>query len=177
MPESLAIQVIPSRDLTPAALSEILTLCNLAFEEDLAPLFALYADPVHVLGSLAGELVSHAMWVTRWLQQADGPLLHTAYVEWVATHPDHQRRGFAGALMNRLASEVSGYDLSALSPATVAFYARLGWLLWRGPLSIRQGTHRLPTPDEAVMVLPLARSPALDLDAPLSAEWREGELW
>jgi hypothetical protein len=36
----------------------------------------------------------------------------------------------------------------------------------------------LPTPDEQVMVLRLPRTPAgLSLDAPLSAEWREGEFW
>ena len=35
-----------------------------------------------------------------------------------------------------------------------------------------------PTPDETVMILRLPRTPPdLDLDAPLSAEWRRGELW
>jgi hypothetical protein len=35
-----------------------------------------------------------------------------------------------------------------------------------------------PTPDETVMILRLRATPAdLDLHAPLSAEWRRGELW
>jgi aminoglycoside 2'-N-acetyltransferase I len=35
----------------------------------------------------------------------------------------------------------------------------------------------LGTPDEQVMVLRLPRTPLLDLDAALTAEWRPGELW
>ena len=70
------------------------------------------------------------------------------------------------------------YGLAALSPADTGMYARLGWQFWRGPLSIRMpsGTDE-PTSDERVMVLELAGRPKLNLDEPLSAEWREGELW
>jgi aminoglycoside 2'-N-acetyltransferase I len=36
----------------------------------------------------------------------------------------------------------------------------------------------LPTPaEEQVMILRLPKTPPLDPNAPLSAEWREGELW
>jgi hypothetical protein len=33
------------------------------------------------------------------------------------------------------------------------------------------------TPDERVMILSLPQTPSLDLDLPLSVEWREGEVW
>jgi aminoglycoside 2'-N-acetyltransferase I len=50
--------------------------------------------------------------------------------------------------------------------------------LWRGPLFIRTGARLDPTPEESVMILRLERTPAdLDLDEPLSAEWRTAELW
>jgi hypothetical protein len=53
----------------------------------------------------------------------------------------------------------------------------LGWELWRGPLATRTDAGLVPTPDEEVMILRLARTPALSLDEPLSVEWRVGEVW
>jgi len=53
----------------------------------------------------------------------------------------------------------------------------LGWELWRGPLYIRTAEGPLATPSAEVMILKLPRTPPLDLEAALSAEWREGELW
>jgi len=80
--------------------------------------------------------------------------------------------------MRRLIAEVQDYDLAALSPFNVDYYERLGWELWRGPLFIRTKEALVPSPaDEEVMIFRLPKTPPLDLDAPLSAEWREGELW
>lgn len=79
--------------------------------------------------------------------------------------------------MRALQAQILDFDLAALSPFDERWYARLGWETWRGPLSIRTATGLLPTPDEQVMTLRLPRTPALDLDAPLSAEWRELESW
>ena len=45
------------------------------------------------------------------------------------------------------------------------------------PLVIRTDKGLLPTPKDRVMVLRLPRTPKLDVEAPLTAEWREGELW
>ena len=67
--------------------------------------------------------------------------------------------------------------LFASSPSFAVTYARLGWEFWRGPLFIRRADRLIPTPDEDVMILRLPKTPPLDLEAPLSAEWREGELW
>ena len=141
-------------------------------------MFNTFPEPTHVLGYRAGTLVSHALWVTRWLQVETDRMLRTAYVEAVATERAHRGRGYATAVMKRLAEEIQAYDLGALSPFSVAYYERLGWEQWRGPLYIRTKTGPVRSPsDGEVMILRLQNTPALDLDAALSAEWREGELW
>jgi len=101
-----------------------------AYNEDMAPLLSTFADAVHVLGFANDLLVSHALWVTRFLQIGQRPPLRTAYVEAVATAPEWRKRGFAAAIMSRLASEIHDFDLAALSPFDTRYYARLGWEVW-----------------------------------------------
>lgn len=173
----LRLEVVPGVELAPDAVASIHALCERAYGEDLEALFATFPDPTHVIGFLGDRPVSHAMWVTRWLQAGDGPLLRTAYVEMVATEPRLQGRGLATLVMRRLTGEITGFDLGALCPAEPGFYSRLGWTFWSGPLFIRADEGRIDTPDERVMTLGLPGTPELDPDEPLSAEWREGELW
>ena len=165
-------------DLSGPAYRAVISLCSRAYEEDYEPALRTFADAVHLLGEVDGVLASHALWYTRWLQVEGGPLLRTAYVEGVATEEVYRRRGYASALIKLLVTQIGEYDLAALSPSHAAFYARLGWESWRGPLAIRTEAGLLPSPsDEEVMIYRLPRTPALDIDALLSAEWREGELW
>ena len=177
MTNQLHIEVASSESLSPATYAALLALCNEAYEEELSALFATFISPVHVMAYLGDTMVSHAMWVTRWLQPGTLPLLRTAYVEMVATAPAHQGRGFGTAVMQRLAAEIQDFDLGGLSTGSHGFYARLGWQSWRGPLFIRTDTGLLPVPDDSMMFLRLPKTPALDVTAPLSAEWRAGELW
>lgn len=177
MTNQLHIEVAGSESLAPGTFAAVLALCNEAYEEELASLFATFVHPVHVLAYLGDTLVSHAMWVTRWLQPGTLPLLRTAYVEMVATAPAHQGRGFGTAVMQRLAAEIQDFDLGGLSTGSQGFYARLGWQSWRGPLFIRTDTGLLPVPDDSMMFLRLPKTPPLDPTTPLSAEWRPGELW
>lgn len=177
MTNQLHIEVAGSESLSPAKLAAVLALCNDAYEEELSALFATFSNPTHVLAYLGDDLVSHAMWVTRWLQPGAHSLLRTAYVEMVATAPAHQGRGFGTAVMQRLAAEIQDFDLGGLATGSPGFYARLGWEPWRGPLSIRTETGILSTPDDSMMILRLPKTQSLDLAAPLSAEWRAGELW
>jgi len=145
---------------------------------DFEPILNTFEDATHVMGYSQGKLVSHALWVTRWLQCPDAPALRTAYVEAVATHTTARRMGFATAVMRSLATSIHDFDLGALSPSETSLYLRLGWEFWRGPLAIRTPNALLPTPEEEkVMILRLPNTPPLDLDLPLSADWREGELW
>ena len=172
------VEVTRTSALQGGAWDDVLTLCSAAYDEDTAPYFADIGPGTHFLLRDAGVLVSHAMLVTRTLIAASEPPMVTAYVELVATRPSHQRRGFATQLMRALAGAVAMYDIGALSPFDVAFYARLGWEPWRGPLSMRTSTGLVATPDEEVMVLRGPRTPTtLTLDEPLSIEWRRGEVW
>ena len=79
--------------------------------------------------------------------------------------------------MQRLADEITDFDLGALWPNYPDWYARLGWVNWRGPLFIRSGEDLIPTLDDQIMIKLLPKTPPLNLAGSLSAEWREGELW
>jgi len=175
--ERTTVELKEGAALTAAEWAAIIALCDVAFAEDFSHYFAPFARSWHVLVRRAGTLVCHACWVERGLQPIGLPILHTAYIEAVATHPDWQRRGYGTLAMRRIAEEIVSYDLGALSPAAEEFYERLGWEHWRGPTAIRTDAGLLPTPDEEIMILRLLQTPPLDLDAPISAEWREGEVW
>jgi len=175
--KNIRIEVTPSTELSQKAREAMLRLCQRAYREDLEALYQTFPDPTHVFAYHGNQLVSHALWVTRWLQCNHAPFMRTAYVEFVATDPTFQGRGFASVVMGHLAGAVADFDLAALCTGTPQFYRKLGWFSWQGPLSIRSKEGLIPTPNECVMILPLPNTPALDPSLPLSAEWREGELW
>lgn len=175
----LQLRVVPSEVTSEDLDQEIRSLCNAAYQEDLTEYFDAFGSCAHVIGEIDDRVVSHAMWVTRWLQPGKARPLETAYIELVATLPGDQGNGYATEVMQYLAARIpSRYELAALSPAETKMYARLGWRFWRGLLSIRlpSGLEE-PTPDERVMVLELPGRTKLNFDECLSAEWREGELW
>jgi aminoglycoside 2'-N-acetyltransferase I len=177
------LEILPVDALNHPARAEIIDLCESAYAEDFAHLFEQLPGSVHILArDERGLLVSHAAWVPRWLQPAGQPLLRTAYIEAVATVPDRQRQGFATTVLGRLGEILRAdptWELAALSPSEHAFYTRLGWELWRGPLAIRRGESLEATPpEEEVMILRLPRTPStLETTSLLTAEWRVGELW
>ena len=168
-----------NQDISEAEYLAILDLCSGAYGMDFRPYLETFNDATHVLGRYKGQPVSHALWVTRWLQYPGMPPWRTAYVEAVATDEKYRNRGFATQVMKRIAEEIKDYDIGGLcTGASVNLYSRLGWQLWRGPLFIRTADGMTATPEEkGVMVLILPKTPQIDLNAPLSAEWREGELW
>lgn len=184
---TLTIALCAGSELSSVQQTTLIDLCTRAFEEDFSELMATFDNSVHLLGQIEGQIegqiVSHALWVPRWLQVGDGPLLKTAYVEAVATEPSLQNRGYATAVMKAIAAEIAKpeheFVLAALSPFSVPWYGRLGWEQWHGPLSIRtpRGPLRTAEEDGHVMILRLPQTPPLDRHAPLSAEWRLGELW
>ncbi len=181
------LQVIEAGRLGEADRAEIVRLCNEAYGEDVSHLFDTYTADTHVLARSGRALAGHGMIVTRWLQAGDGPLLRTAYVELVATSQGYRNRGIGAGIMVRLAEKAAedGYDLAALCPADTGLYGHLGWEYWQGPLFIRPEKEPttdtellIPTPEERVMILRLPGTLPLDLNQPLSAEWRDGgELW
>ena len=149
MDENLRLEVLHANQLTSQQLAEIHALCNRAYKADLEPLFRTFTDTTHVLGWWGSAIVSHAMWVTRWLQPSNQHPLRTAYVEMVATEPEFQGRGFATAVMRQLASAIHEFEMGGLSPAEPMLYEKLDWVFWQGPLSIRAEEGLLSTPEIA----------------------------
>ena len=80
--------------------------------------------------------------------------------------------------MKRLAEEIVDFEIAGLCTGLPDFYSRLGWKVWKGPLLSRKDDELIPSRESAsVMVLSIPNSPVLNLSAPLSIEWREGEVW
>ena len=134
----------------------------------------------HFLLESGGNIDCHASVVTRELHVAGVPLL-TAYVEAVATDPVRQRQGLGTQVMRAVGDFIDGGDwhLAALGTGSQAFYERLGWRAWRGPSFVRTAKGDVATPDEDgyIMVRPTPRTPELPPDAPISCEWRPGDVW
>jgi aminoglycoside 2'-N-acetyltransferase I len=128
---------------------------------------------------LDGRVAAHASVVERRLQIAGKPL-RTGYVEAVATDPALQGRGLGTRLMKEVGAHIrEGFELGALGTGSHGFYERLGWRTWRGPSSVRTPTGELPTPEDDgyILVLATPTSPPLDVSAPISCEWRAGDVW
>lgn len=174
----MLIEVTDSAVRSPTLRAAVLELCEAAYGERLEQYLQDIGPGRHFLGSVDRRLVAHLMVVQRTLVPVGGSPLRTAYIELVATAPHEQGKGYASALLRYAATQLAGFDIAALSPTSAAFYARLGWELWTGPLAVRTAAGLDPTPDESVMILRLPRTPPeLDLTAPLSVEWRPGEVW
>ncbi len=122
--------------------------------------------------------MSHAVVTPRWLQPEVLPLLRTAYVDTVATLPAYQGQGIGSQVMRHLASLLADFEIACLeTDDRGSFYARLGWEEWRGPLAGRRAGELLPTPDQkGIMILRLARTPALDINSSLTIEY-DGRIW
>jgi aminoglycoside 2'-N-acetyltransferase I len=178
---SLPVIVTSARtqELNADTRASIIHVCRTAHQEDdFIHLFSyIPSGGIHMLAYREQELVSHAVVTTRWLQPEGLPLLRTAYVDAVATLPVYQGQGVGSAVMRHLASVISEYEIACLEADRVSFYAQLGWEAWRGPLAGRRATELLPTPDQkGIMILRLARTPALDLDSLLVIEYA-GRIW
>jgi aminoglycoside 2'-N-acetyltransferase I len=135
---------------------------------------------MHFLLEADGRIVTHAAVVERWLHVGERPL-RTGYVEAVATDPPHQGKGHGSEVMRAVGAylEEAGFDFAVLGTGSQPFYERLGWQVWRGPSFVRVDGREEPTPDEDgyIMFLATAVSPPLDPTAPISCEWRPGDVW
>ncbi|MCL4266253.1 MAG: GNAT family N-acetyltransferase [Anaerolineae bacterium] len=179
--ESFIITSARTEELDPATRTAIIQLCIAAHqEEDFQHLFSYVpSGGLHFLAYRDELLVGHALVTTRWLQPEGHPILKTAYVDAVSTLPAYQGYGYGSALLRRLASEIGDeYVIACLETERTAFYNRLGWEVWHGPLAGRDEHGLIPTPDQTgVMILRLGQLPALDLDQGLTIECQPGRIW
>ena len=107
-------------------------------------------------------------------------MLRVGYVEAVATRPDVQGRGHGSSVVRAVNEHIrSTYELGALSTGLPDFYRRLSWELWLGATAVRTEAGPVPTPEDdgGIMVLLTPTTPELDLHAPISCEWRPGDVW
>ena len=180
----MAVRAVYTTDLQPGELAALRDLLEAAWAEEDDGFTE--QDWEHTIGGVhflfedeGGEIRSHASVVERELQAGDHHLL-TGYVESVATPPAHRGRGMASAVMREVGAHIDQrFPLGALDTAIPGFYEPLGWVVWRGPTFVRTETGLLRTAEEdgGVMVRPTPTSPPLDLDAPISCDWRLGDVW
>jgi aminoglycoside 2'-N-acetyltransferase I len=180
------LRLAPSWALTASEIARIRELCDRAFAA--VDRLESFTDDdmrhalggVHAIGIEDGEIVAHGSVVERELHVAGRPL-RTGYLEGVAVLPERQRDGLGTLVVRALSDEVRArFALGALDTGTFAFYERLGWERWRGPTSVRtaDGEERTPDEDGYVMILRTPSTPAgIDVDAPLSCDWRPGDVW
>jgi aminoglycoside 2'-N-acetyltransferase I len=181
-----AIRQADTSDLSPAEVDTIRALMDVAFGDDEEERFT-EDDWVHAIGGrhflleIDGSIVGHASVVHRELE-VDGRSIRTGYVEAVAIDPTLHGRGLGSVLMNDVNAHIrTGFELGALGTGRQRFYERLGWRTWQGPSSVRtpDGDRRTPDDDGYILVLEWPTSPIkpLDLHAPISCDWRAGDVW
>lgn len=181
MTEPLLVRSVKTEDLHTTTRAAIIQVCVAAHQQDDFENLFTYVPSGgwHFLAYDHQLLVSHAMVTTRWLQPEGFPLLKTAYIDAVATLPAYQGQGYGSAVMRRVAADIDAeYVIAGLETDKIAFYERLGWQSWRGPLAGRSDTRLIPTPEQrGIMILPLSQTPRLDLDSMLTIECQTGRIW
>jgi aminoglycoside 2'-N-acetyltransferase I len=176
-----SVRLVSTADLDPAELDTLRRLFEAAWVDE------AYTDEdwdnamggMHFVLEDDREIRSHASVVERELHAGEHRL-RTGYVEAVATWPAHQRRGFATEVMRAVGAHIDEtFELGALDTGLPGFYSRLGWEVWDGPTFVRTdgGLVRTAEEDGAVMVRRTPRTPTLHLSAPISCEWRPGDVW
>jgi aminoglycoside 2'-N-acetyltransferase I len=177
------VRAVPSDQLEPREIAALRALFNAAWQDPDDPFtdadFGHAFGGMHFLVEEAEVIVSHASVVERELHTG-GHRLATGYVEAVATLPGYRGRGLASAVMQEVGRYIDRtYRLGALGTYLSAFYGRLGWIVWRGPTGVRTDSGLVPTPHEDgfVHVRLTPTSPDLDLFAPISCDWRPGDVW
>ncbi|WP_027004797.1 GNAT family N-acetyltransferase [Conexibacter woesei] len=178
----MEVRVAHTAELDAATLAAARELLYEVFPDDLEESDWEHAlGGIHALAVVDGDLVGHASVIQRRLVHG-GHALRAGYVEAVAVRASHRRSGVGTLLMSSIEEIIAGaYDLGALgaSDEAVPFYTARGWQRWRGPswALTPSGVVRTAEEDGAIYVLPLPSGPPLQLDEPLMADWREGDVW
>ena len=179
------IDVRHTADLGPDELARVRELLWTAFVGEDA---MTEEDWEHCLGGMhaivwdGGRAIAHGAVLMRRLVH-DGPgagqALRTGYVEGVAVHPEHRRRGLAHAVMAELERIIgASYELGALGASEdgVPLYRSRGWRPWPGTTSALtpEGVRRTPDEDGWIYVWPPGIA---DRTGDLACDWRPGSAW
>jgi aminoglycoside 2'-N-acetyltransferase I len=175
------VRIAHTADVEPGTLAAARALLDEVFAGELDD-----HDWEHALGGLhalayeADELIGHASLVQRRLLHG-GTAHRVGYVEGVGVQAAHRRRGVGAAVMAPLERAIrNAYAFGALGTTdeAVPFYTRRGWQRWRGTAHALtpDGPRRTTDEEGAIYVLPNPATP-LDLDAPLTCDWRDGDVW
>jgi aminoglycoside 2'-N-acetyltransferase I len=173
-------RLVHTADLDSTTLRHVHEMVSAAFAGDFTD-----HDWDHALGGMHalvwrhGAIIAHAAVVQRRLLYGDTPL-RCGYVEGVAVREDYRGQGLGHALLDGVEQVMRGaYQLGALSSSARArgLYARRGWLPWLGPTWVLapNGPTRTPDDDGTIFVLPVLVD--VDTSAPLTCDWRAGDVW
>ena len=181
--EDAVVRAVSSRstaELTPSEATRIRALLDGAFEGRFTDaLWGQAIGGVHFFVEEDGVPISHASVVPRRLAVRDREI-NTGYVEAVGTRHRDRGKGLARSVLTAARRHIADvYELGALHSVLPTFYEHLGWERWRGPTFVRtdSGLRRTRTDDGCIHIWRVAASPALDLDDPISCEWRPGFVW
>ena len=177
------VRVVSSRstaELTPSEATRIRTLLDEAFEGRFTDaLWRQALGGVHFFVEEDGVPISHASVVPRLLAVRDREI-NTGYVEAVGTRHRDRGKGLARSVLAAAQRHIADtYELGTLHSVLPTFYEHLGWERWRGPTFVRtsSGLMRTQTDDGCIHIWRVAAAAALDLDDPISCEWRPGFVW
>lgn len=166
--------------LTRSEATRIRTLLDEAFKGRFTDaLWGQALGGVHFFVEADGVPISHASVVPRLLAVRDREI-NTGYVEAVGTRPRDRGKGLARSVLAAAQRHIADmYELGALHSVLPTFYEHLGWERWRGPTFVRtdSGLRRTRTDDGCLHIWHPTAAPALDLDDPISCEWRPGFVW
>ena len=169
------VTVRPTSELSSAELAAARALCETAFGEfgDLDWDHAL--GGLHALVTDHDAVVAHGSVVLRRVL-VDGHWLRCGYVEAVAVDPEQRGRGLGHQVMAALERLAPGYDLLTLcsSKEGRVLYESRGWTRWSGPTSALTPDGVRATPDEDSIYV---WGDGIDVTAPITCDWREGDLW
>ncbi|HEY0519106.1 MAG TPA: GNAT family N-acetyltransferase [Ilumatobacteraceae bacterium] len=177
---TFVLQVGHTAEFDADALLKARQLLEMVFEGELTD-----EDWEHSIGGMHAvvwrdeSVIGHASVVQRHLIH-QGRAMRTGYVEGVGVHPDCQRRGVGGQMMEALERIIKGaYDIGALGATDEAtdLYEHRGWVKWLGSTSALTpaGVRRTPDEDGCIYVLPGCTR--LDVSGELTCDWRDGDVW
>jgi aminoglycoside 2'-N-acetyltransferase I len=174
------LQVGHTAELDQSVLAQARELLDVVFDGEMTDHDWEHArGGMHAIAWRGASVVGHASVIQRRIGHRGQPL-RTGYVEGVAVHPDWQRHGIGGQMMDALERIIkSAYDLGALGATdeAVSLYSHRGWIKWLGPTSALtpSGVVRTPDEDGCIYVLPVGAT--LDITSDLTCDWRDGDAW